>query len=143
MGAREIELEKVEIKILLDIYEMFYNNGEEINCINYELNEDTIPNKEKEFAYHLIKLKNQGYINFEETKVFKSGGMINEKYNNNNIMTFPKSIKMEQKGKFYVEESKMTKLDKVKRLLKRVPRAVIFLVATFITAIISKIINKQ
>lgn len=121
---------------------MFYNNGEEINCINYELNEDNIPNKEKEFAYHLIKLKNQGYIDFEENKIFKQGGMINAKYKNNNIMTFPKSIEMEEKGKIYVEELKMTILDKVKRLLKKTPKVVIFLVATTVTVVITAVINK-
>jgi hypothetical protein len=143
MGANEIELDKVDKKILLDIYDMFYNNGKEISCTNYELNEDNIRDKEREFAYHLMKLKNQGYINFEEKKVFKPGGMIDEKYNNNNIMTFPKSIKMEEKGKVYVEKLRMTKLDKVKGLLKKTPKAVIFVVSTLIAAIINKIINKQ
>ncbi|MDN4609110.1 hypothetical protein [Sporosarcina highlanderae] len=104
-------LNKLEKKILTDIYEMCINHKSPPKAIDYELIEkDNSDPKimQMEFASYLIKLKNLGYISFQDSKVFLKGGWRNEKYKNNVIVNYTEHIVIEDKGIKLIQKDRET-----------------------------------
>jgi len=114
-----MELSKLEIELLLDIYEMDINLGERINENSYELIEQDPKERRQEFIHYLLKLKRFGRIDFDESKTFVCGGIRSEKYRTNVVMIWPENIHILEKGIQEVEEAKKTVMDKVKETAKQ------------------------
>ena len=83
-GKEEINmrLEPIEVEILAGVYNTYRNKGKVINYRDYRLTEEDKRQKVQEFAYHLLNLRNLGYIRFNENQVFAIGGKMNKRYKN-------------------------------------------------------------
>lgn len=97
-----MELNTLENEILMDIYDADMLPGITFDIQNYILKEESSIDKKQEFAFHLIKLKNLGYIKFEEQVFLKSGNYSN-KYNNNVTKIYEDKIHIDFKGINFVE----------------------------------------
>lgn len=91
-------LTELDINILKGLYELKFNIGENLNYqeLGFENNQHA--------AYHLYKLQNLGFIDFDEQALFSTGGMKNEKYNNNVLIIYKNDgVELLEKG---IEEAK-------------------------------------
>ena len=112
-GVKVKMLDKTEINILIDIYEMDLNNGKRISETDYGFEEISNEGKKQALAWHLFKLRRLKYISFDEN-TFITGGWHHPKYNNNVIMYYAENIHITEKGILYVDEIRKTVLSKVK-----------------------------
>ena len=108
-----MELSKLEIQILIDVYDADMSASEPINVNNYELTEELVTPKYHEFAFYLLKLKRLEFLDFNESKAFMKG-MMNDKYKNNFIMCNGEEIHISERGRLIVEEAKKSALQKIK-----------------------------
>lgn len=106
-------LNKIEVQILMDVYEMDINNGPRINSLKYDLIEADERERKYEIASYLLKMQRLGYINIEQG-AFVTGGNINIKYRNNVLMYFDEKLHITEKGIAYVDEIKKQYLIKQK-----------------------------
>lgn len=93
-----MELSKLEIQILIDIYESDMSAKESIKPMDYELTEPNPDDRSKEFAFYLAKLKILYLIEYDESRAFICGGWINQKYKNNVIMVWGEHIHITRYG---------------------------------------------
>lgn len=111
-----MKLCKLEMKILIDIYDSEMSNKETINLMNYELIKHDPRKKEQEFAFYLTELKNAHLVTYDEDKAFSCGGWRSPKYNNNVLIVWGKDVHISPIGIKLVED---TKKSTVKNLRKR------------------------
>ena len=93
-----MELNKLEIQILKDIYDVDMNGREPIKVQDYELTEINLREKTQEFNFYLSKLQKLNFINYDESKAFTHGGQTNIKYNNNACQFWGDSLQISPNG---------------------------------------------
>lgn len=98
-----MELNKIENQILIDIYDADMEPGMPFEIQNYILNEKDPKEKKQEFVYYLARLKELGFIKYEEDEAFINSGSCSAKYNNNVAMIYGDKIHIDSKGIELVE----------------------------------------
>jgi len=109
-----MELNKLETQILIDIYDSDMTVGKSIKIQDYELTEKDTKEKTHEVTFYLEKLKRLGFLSYDESRAFISGGWKNTKYKNNVIMIWGEQLHISPKGMELVEEAKKTTTQKFK-----------------------------
>ena len=99
-----MELNKIEKQILTDIYDVDLSLGMPFEIQNYILTESDPKEKKQEFAYYLARLKELGFIKYEEAEAFINSGIHSIKYNNNVDVIYGDKIHIDSKGIKLVEE---------------------------------------
>lgn len=111
-----MELSEQEKFILNGLYDG--KTGEQISR-EFPESLDIQNNKAQEIVYYLDLLKDKKLIKIENDKYYSSGGMFSNKYKNNAKIIFWDSINITVEGREYIEEFRMTNLQKVKRFFKK------------------------
>jgi len=109
-----MELCKLEIKILIDIYNNETSAKKAINLMNYELTKLDPRKKEKEFAFYLSELKKMNLVTYDEDKAFSCGGCRSPIYNNNVLIVWGENIHISPIGIKLVEDTKKSTVKKSK-----------------------------
>lgn len=130
-------LSQVEIKLLLDIYDMDINNGARLHDREYDLKDKDTMDSKYEFASYLLKLERLEYIQLDKGAIL-TGGMQNHKYRNNVIMYFDEKIHIKDKGIKFVQEIQKTVLDKAKEEVKDITSNIYKEVKDFATKAIAE-----
>jgi len=98
-----MKLNKLEIEMVIDIYDADMLPGMPFEIENYKLTEEDPKKKKQEFAFYLGILKKLGYVKYEEKEAFLKDGMRSTKYNNNVAMIYEDKIHIDSKGINLVE----------------------------------------
>ena len=101
-----MKLCKLEIKILIDIYNNGTSAKKPINLMNYELTKLDPRKKEKEFAFYLTELKKMNLVTYDEDKAFSCGGCSSPIYNNNVLIVWGENVHISPLGIKLVEDTK-------------------------------------
>lgn len=111
-----MELSEQEKFILNGLYDG--KTGEQISK-EFPESLDIQNNKAQEIVYYLDLLKDKKLIKIKNDKYYLSGGMFSNKYKNNAKIIFWDPINITVQGREYIEELRMTNLQKVKRFFKK------------------------
>lgn len=109
-----MELSKLEVQILSDIYDADMSAKPAINFNNYELTETDTNERKQEFAFYLSKLKRLGFIEYEDNKAFSCGGWRSQKYRLNVLIFWSENIHIAFLGIRLVEEVRKATADNLK-----------------------------
>lgn len=96
----------LEKKLLTDIYENEFVSPKTISYTNYNLTEEDPFEKKQEFVFHLNKLKNLGFIKFDETEAFQNAGIRSTKYKSCVQMVWSDKLHTTTDGRNLVESLK-------------------------------------
>lgn len=105
----------------LAVLQYVYDKTEKDIDIKYipELNDGDSKTVHQELVYYIDALYREGYIHLDREHYYIKGGRLHNKYRNNALgEPFWEYVHVNNLGRTIVEESRMSKLQKIKRTLK-------------------------
>lgn len=87
----------LEKSILKDFHDFHLGKRSKPIHTEYNLKHKGSKRAPHEFAHYLLKLKKEGFLDFEDSKVIHPGGIRDEEYNNSVAMVFTDNIEVTDK----------------------------------------------
>lgn len=105
-------MSELEKKILKDFYEFREGKRKKPIHTEYNLKYKGTKRAKHEFANYLIKLKEEGFLTFADSKVIVPGGIRDEEYMNSVAIIFTEYVKVTDKTKeiFELKRNKVAKV---------------------------------
>jgi len=145
----ETKLSNTEIKILELLKKRYFENDFEVelSILNLPLIESNKGLKVKEAAFYIERLIHRGYVYFEGDDFMKND-MSDNKYKSHISLIWFGNLRIYDAGLQYIEEYNLTKVDKIKRSIKKfksdlgkdLRSKIISHLATFIFGVIATIL---